>query len=257
MIARDGEPQVGGRRLPIRDRVLEEMRKPIHWLAEKPSAQALCDHLTRRKPSQDPRILWLAAATRGQRGEQAGIDPELDRFDRRHWAGADLGLTYMALEDHYHTLLFEHLLAACGMEPDLTVPKPYEFWRWLMNYLPDSIRFGPILVGESCGATLMAVLSETVNVFQEPELEARLRWITEEIVTDEIGHVVYSRARVTPRQMHWARRLVSPAARALVRAIPEAAALAGGAQSLFMRMLRGPVLTETALKWLKPALSEA
>ena len=250
MMARDGEASVSGRRLAQRDGVLEEMRKPIHWLGPAPRQEELVEHLSGRRPSQDPRILWLAAATRGQLGEQAGIEPELDRFDRRQWAGADLGLTYMALEDHYHTLLFEQLLRCCGIEPTLDLPKPYGFWRWLMNYLPDSIRFAPILVGETCGATLMVVLAETVGVFREPELEARLRWITEEIVTDEIGHVVYSRARVRPAQMRIARRLVRPAAKALVQGIPEAARLAGGPDQLVARMVRGPRLTQAALAWL-------
>jgi hypothetical protein len=250
MIARDGEPFVSGRRLAQREKVLEEMRKPIHWVGAKPRQEDLVDHLSGRRPSQDPRILWLAAATRGQLGERAGIDPELDRFDRRHWAGADLGLTYMALEDHYHTLLFEQLLRCCGIEPTLDIPSPYAFWRWLMNYLPDSIRFAPVLVGETCGATLMIVLAETVDVFREPELEARLRWIVEEIVTDELGHVAYSRARVRPAHMRIARTLVHPAARALARSIPEAASLAGGHDRLVERMVRGPLLTQAALAWL-------
>jgi hypothetical protein len=252
MMARDGEVWVSGRRLAQREVFLEEIRKPIHWVGPKPSQQELVDHLSGRRPSQDPRILWLATATRGQLGEQAGIDPELDRFDRRNWAGADLGLTYMALEDHYHTLLFEQLLRCCGIEPKLDVPRPYAFWRWLMNYLPDSVRFAPVLVGETCGATLMIVLAETVAVFREPELEARLRWITEEIVTDELGHVAYSRARVRPAHMRIARRLVHPAARALVQSIPEAASLAGGRDRLVDRMVRGPLLTEAALSWLGP-----
>jgi hypothetical protein len=254
MVARDGALDPGRGALPSRDAVLAELRlRRPRWHTAPPDGTAFARFTRRPSPADlDPRLVWLLAAAKANQGEQYGIELEIRRFAERNFAGIDRQFLYVAFEDHYHTQLLAELSRACGIEHEIGVPPWYHRGLIrLMNHLPDRLRFVPILCGEVMGAVIFQLLLDTVHVFhRDPEVEERMRWIVREVLIDEIGHITFSRARLSDGMLRLARRMMPSVARALARSMSEVVLLAGGAERLFERVRTGPML-EPETKWLR------
>jgi hypothetical protein len=246
MIARDGQLDPAAGSLPLRDQVLSDLRsRPVAWSGAPLEVGAYARYARRPSPADlDPRLVWLLAAAKANQGEQYGIELEIRRFAAREFAGVDRQFLYVAFEDHYHTRLLDELSRTCGIEHPIGIPPWYHcILIKLMNHLPERLRFVPILCGEVMGAVVFQLLLDTSHVFRgEPQVEERLRWILREVLIDEIGHITFSRARLSDEMLPLARRLMPAVARALVRSMSELALLAGGEQRVLERVRLGPRL---------------
>jgi len=110
----------------------------------------------------------------------------------------------------------------------------------IMQHMPGSIRYAPILCGEVLGAVVFEVLLERCDVFHDqPEVEARLRTLVSEILADETCHVLYCRSRLGPLGMLAARALMPVVAAVFTRAIPQLLELGCSARDLRARLRGG------------------
>jgi len=253
MVARDGALNPGRGSLPLRDRVLSELRQQLpQWRGAPPAAADFARFARSPAPADlDPRLVWLLAAAKANQGEQYGIELEIRRFAARDFVGVDRQFLYVAFEDHYHTQLLAELPRACGIDHSIGTPPWYHRGLIrLMNHLPEKLRFVPILCGELMGAVIFQLLLDTAHVFRaDPEVEQRMRWIVREVLIDEIGHITFSRARLPDEMLSLARRMMPSVARTLARSMSELVLLAGGAERLFERVRSGPRL-EPETPWL-------
>jgi len=91
-----------------------------------------------------------------------------------------------------------------------------------MQRLPGPLRFVPTLCGEVIGTIVFRRLLETSHLFaDQPEVEHRLRALLGEVLSDEVSHVLYCRARLGPMPMRIARAVRPLLARGFLTIVPE------------------------------------
>jgi len=235
---RDGVPDRAARRLSKREPLFAELaRDPVLWRADLDRA-AFERYLRARPPADlDPRLLWLLAAAKANRGERWAIERELARREARG-GPTDAWSEYIGIEETYHTRILADACRSVGFEAPLLDPPPGQrvFIRALLP-LPRRLRLPLTLASEIFGCVAFALLLERTDVFAErPAVAGRLRRLVREILTDEAGHVLYCSSRLGAAGLAAARLAVPLAGRALLRDLPEFAHLAGGERAFLERL---------------------
>jgi hypothetical protein len=239
---RDGDLDFAGRRLLHRERALEELEAhPTVWVGavDREAFRQAFERVGR--PDLDLRTLWLVGISKANESESWGVEGEIRRFLARGIDDVDPCEIYVLLEEQYHRRILAEACRTCGL--DQREPRPPLMIRALiriMQHLPGSIRYAPILCGEVLGAVVFEILLERCDVFREqPEVEARLRILVSEILTDETCHVLYCRSRLGPLGLLVARALLPLVAAVFTWAIPQLLELGCSAQDLQARLRRG------------------
>lgn len=253
MDERDGQMDLRLRTLATRETFFAKLDDaPVRWRDDFPIDAFRRQCLDRRATSGDPRVDWLVAAARANEGESYGVELELDRFEARHYEGADPHLVQVALEDRDHTRILARVCSVFDIE--LALRRPGLATRAVtraMNHLPTRFRIALILAGEVVGAVFFRVLLERCEVFRaDPACEERLRELIHEIVVDETGHVAFCRARVDESLLPVARFLAPRVAAGLLRDIPEFARLGGGRNAVLDRV-RAALPVPESVGWLE------
>ena len=165
------------------------------------------------EPKTNLQTLWAALAALANEGERYGVELETEKL-QPEGSRADQIMVYHVIQEDYHTGL---LLEACrlvGLE-GVTLRQPRALHRWIirgMAYLPDSVRYVLILVGEAVGTVALKMLHDTAHLFTETEEAAEhLRSILAEILYDECLHTVHCRSRIG-RVGGWVARALTPIA---------------------------------------------
>jgi hypothetical protein len=126
---------------------------------------------------------------------------------------------------------------------EVQIPLPNWNQRMLIQIimrLPDSIRWSLVICAEVVGSTVFEVLLQNCHLFSdEPEVEERLRSLLAEILRDEVLHVAYLRARLSPIGLEVARRLSPLIVRGALVDLPQLAALGATRRDLLTRMRAG------------------
>ena len=254
---RDGEPDVERRVLPRREAWFAELEsKPVAWRGEIDREGFSLQQRGERSAPLDARTVWLVAIAKANEGERYGVDIELDRFygpeAAEERAKADRLYLHLMLEEHYHTKILLEACRACGLS--VTPQRPPWTQRWLihgMQYLPERLRWIPVLAGEVLGTAVFHRLRDACHLFaEEPDVEARLRELLGEIALDEALHVAYLRARLGPVSVRVARWLLPIVAASVTRGVPQLAALGCTPREL-LEDLRAGLEIPPGVDWLE------
>ena len=237
--ARDGVPDRARRRLSNREPFFDEIdREPVVWKGD--IGKATFHAYLEKKPPEgmDRRMIWLLAAAKVNRSERYGIDRQLDRADK---IGSDGNrwTEFIGLEEVYHSRILADACRACGLDnPKIDPPPASRTFIHLITSLPERLHMPLVMAGEIFGCVAFQVMYENVDLFEEqPEVGARLRRLTQEILIDEMGHVAYCRSQLGRFGLFVARCLLPIIGSFLLHDMPEFAMLAGGS-SPFMKRVR-------------------
>jgi hypothetical protein len=207
---RDGPLDFEAQLLPHRERRLRELlASRVAWRGRLGDAGA--------------RGIWLAGLSKANESESWGAEGEYRRLRARGTRNVDPGELYVLIEEQYHRRLLAEAWHTCGFEPgDPLPPAPIRLLIRVMQHLPGWIRYAPILCGEVLGCVVFQELLDRCQLFSEqPEVEARLRTLIEEVLDDERLHVLYSRARLGAWGVRLARGLLPLVALVFTRSIPQ------------------------------------
>jgi hypothetical protein len=252
---RDGERDTETFALAKRESFFRDLEaKPVRWQGDLDET-GFYQHLREEAlPDVEPRTVLLVAAAKANRGEAYGVEIELDSFrTRSHRATENPLYLHLMFEERYHTRILVEACRTCGVEPEKLIPHGFErFMIHLMMYLPDRLRWIPILAGEVLGTEVFNVLRQNVHHFSsEPEVEDRLRMLFTEIWTDEVGHAAYLRAKVGPIGIRIARLLVPLLTGSLLRAVPQGYKI-GLTRKIILSRLRRGIEMPPAFEWMAP-----
>jgi hypothetical protein len=255
---RDGEPDVERRVLPRREAWFAELeKKPVAWRGPIDTEGFSLQQRGERTGALDARTVWLVAIAKSNEGERYGVEIELERFygpdAANERAKADRLYLHLMLEEHYHTKILLEACRSCGL--DVTPRVPPWTQRWLihgMQYLPERLRWIPVLAGEVLGTAVFRRLRDACHLFSdEPAVEARLRELLGEIALDEALHVAYLRARLGPAAVRAARWLLPIVAASVTRGVPQLAALGCSPREL-LADLRTGLEIPAGVDWMEP-----
>ena len=208
-------------------------------------------------PEIDARTLWLVAISKANEGESYGVDQELNRLLARGGTGLERSMMYLLLEEQYHTRILKEACKTCGIDVEFRAPKLIS--RMMIDaifHLPDRVRWTLVLCGEVLGATVFKLLLDNTRLFEdEPEVEARLRSLVEEIWRDEALHVAYLRAQLGPLSLRIARRLLPMVVRSVMTSLPQQLSALGCDHAELLARTRAGLEIPPGLEWLEPANS--
>ncbi len=256
LVDRDGEIDLPRQRLSRRETWFEELeKKPVEWLGDL-DLKGFYEHFRDIADRDiDQRTVWLVATAKANVGESYGVDIELSRFFRRPRSaeGADPLYLHLMLEEHYHTRILGTLCRTCGIEPERRLPSSLQrAIIHLMMYLPERVRWVPILSGEVLGCEVFRMLREGTSLFEaQPEVAERLDSLLREIWIDEVFHIAYLRAKVGPWGVRIARLLLPVIAWAVMRDVPQLHRLGWTRQSVLAR-LRAGIEIPKGIDWMAP-----
>jgi len=253
---RDGSIDLAGRQLTRREAWFDALAdKPVEWLGDVDLDGFYQHYRDTGAPEIDARTTWLIATAKANLGESYGVDIELSRFFRKPdaAAGADPLYLHLMLQEFYHTRILSMLCRTCGVEPERRLPTRFQrAMIHLMMYLPDRVRWVPILAGEVLGSEVFKMLRQGVRLFDEqPEVAARLDMLLSEISTDEICHVAYLRAKIGRIGVRVARHLLPIIAWSVMRDVPELHRL-GWTRKTVLDHLRAGIDIPDGIDWIRP-----
>jgi hypothetical protein len=251
--ARDGEPNLAAKTLTRREEFFRALdAQPVRWSgAIDRDAFARNLNCVLDDDKLDRKLVWLLAAAKSNRVEHYGVQLDLrlkgDQFG--DWAHGQ-HMTFIDLEEFYHTRILKDCVRLFDLEFDLAPPK--SFTRWFAGLVvrsPFRARLVTALCGELFGAVAFEVLWESADVFAEqPAVLERLRLLVREILIDELGHVAFGHAMLGRAGLLATRALFPTVASYFLRDLPEFAILAGG-RDAFLRRVAAFDLGSNAKLW--------
>ena len=220
---RDGDYDLAGRRLSRRETFMRELyEKPVDWDGGI-DVEAIQQHLAKTAaPQVDPRTAWVVAATKANESETYGVELEIDGLLARGEAAIDPRELFVILEERYHGQLLREAARTCGFDFEPTAPPWHRrLMIHIIYHLPERARWVPVLCGEALGSVVLKLLRDRSDLFAaQPEVESRLRELLHEIWVDEVGHVGFIRARLSPLGIRAARLLLPIVVLVLMRDVP-------------------------------------
>lgn len=259
---RDGTPDLPNRQLSKREQFFRLLdQEPIRWHGSI-DAEAFHGNLDRVLADEaiDRKIVWLLAAAKSNRVEHYGVELDL-RLKGAQFASYEHGehMTFIDLEEFYHTRVLRDCCRVFGLEFDLTPPK--SFTRWFASLVvrsPSRGRLVTALCGELFGCVAFQVLWETAEAFSsQPSVMERLRLLVREILIDELGHVAYNHAMLGPPGLAVARAFAPIVSYYFLRDLPEFSILAGGRGAFLRRVAEFDLGSNPKLWDLAPASGPA
>jgi hypothetical protein len=210
----------------------------LSWIASRPvmvgSTQRLDQStFSRNQAMRVPEVglsmqmLWTLCAASINLAEAWGVDYTFELRDHRDDTDP---YAWVLLEESYHTRLLGDCVRALGLE--MSIRPPRAVVRTLLKgtlRLPYSWSNMTILASEVIGLVAFKALQRTARELfaYEREVLARIDGIFDQIITDEIGHVMWLRSTMDSTRLALTRRLVPWVARAYLRDIPVVAMLLG------------------------------
>lgn len=228
---RDGTPDPRHHRLSRREEQLARLAAEPLRSALDLGRDAYLRNLERRRPEPglDDRLLWLLATAKLNQAERFGVG-----LAERHGihAGPDAApeMVHVILQEHYHSRLLAEVLAIFDL-PYPTLAPPWLFGtliRWAV-LVPERLSLPLAGASEIAGSVVLRLLRERgLALFaEEPAVAARIRLAYDEILADEICHVGYFAARMSPRARRIMHGLAPLVGRVIARQTPEIATLLG------------------------------
>jgi hypothetical protein len=227
---------------PVRFQLAERERFFAEFEANRPRAQYAADrdvflrHLRapRPDPTLDRRMLWLLATAKLNQSERFGVGlgevygKEQDKFD------TEPERLYVQLQEHYHSRILADVISMFGL-PFPTVPPRLALRATIRLFvaLPHEWTLPLVGASEVVGCILFRALrDEGVRLFaDDPPVATRIAQFYDEILADEVGHVGFIAAKLSPRWRAITRYLARAIAwRSIVGSVPELVVLFGKAE---------------------------
>ena len=219
---RDGVPCLATRTLSRREELARRMEARKVRRRGPPAVDPLVfqRNLARcaPEPGLDAATIWALAVAKGNRAERLGVEHKLARRGFEP-GGAEDPLTYVELQECYHTRLLLRVLEVIGLSAEIGLPASAltRAGVRLFGRLPR----GPLdvlaLAFEVVGISAFhALRMEARRLFaDEPEPLARIDAHFAQILVDEVGHVHFLRSRLGPAALALSHALLPFARRAL------------------------------------------
>ena len=242
LLRTDGAADPMLHRLEQRERFFAEIE------ADRPTARYVVDrgvflrNLRARHldPGLDRRMLWLLATAKLNQSERFGVGlgevygKEQDKFE------LEPERLYVQLQEHYHSRILADVIAMFGL-PFPTIPPRLALRATIRLFvaLPHEWTLPLVGASEVVGCILFrAMRDEGLRLFaDDPPVAARIEQLYGEILADEVGHVGFIAAKLSPRWRSFTRFLAREVAwRSIIASVPEIVLLVGRTE--LRRMLR-------------------
>jgi hypothetical protein len=236
---RDGEPDTKTKSFSVREKFFDELAKnPIAWKGAPPVDPAtysrneglnVPESALSAKTMLAQRALWALMTGKANRGEAYAVEQLMKRADYKK-GGADNPMTWIAIEEVYHTRILKDALKVLGLDMRV-LPPPMEIrpLAFLMARLPKYISNVFVMTSEVIGVATFKLLRDKAHELfaDQPEALARIDALFQQIIVDEVGHVNYVRSQLGPVRLWIAKKLVPVALAFLMRRGSEAELLFG------------------------------
>jgi hypothetical protein len=194
----------------------------------------------RPEPGLDRRLLWLLATAKLNQAERFGVGlgevygKEQDKFE------CEPERLYVQLQEHYHSRILADVISMFGL-PYPTIPPRFALRATIRLFvaLPHEWTLPLVAASEVVGCILFrAMKDEGMRLFSDdPAVAHRIAGLYDEILADEIGHVGFIAAKLSPRWRSVTRFLARRIAwRSIIGSVPEIVTLVG--KSELRRLLR-------------------
>lgn len=188
----------------------------------------------------DRRMLWLLATAKLNQSERFGVGlgevygKEQDKFD------TEPERLYVQLQEHYHSRILADVISMFGL-PFPTIPPRLALRATIRLFvaLPHEWTLPLVGASEVVGCILFRALrDEGVRLFaDDPAVAQRIERLYDQILADEVGHVGFIAAKLSPRWRLLTQFLAREIAwRSIVGSVPELGVLFGTAE--LRRLLR-------------------
>lgn len=244
LLRRDGAADALRFQLARRERFFAEIDATRPQASYDADRAIFLRNLRARRPETalDRRMLWLLATAKLNQSERFGVGlgevygKEQDKFD------TEPERLYVQLQEHYHSRILADVIAMFGL-PFPTVPPRFALRVTIRLFvaLPHESTLPLVGASEVVGCILFrAMRDEGVRLFaDDPPVAARIARLYDEILADEVGHVGFIAAKLSPRWRSLTRFLAREFAwRSIVASVPELVTLVGAAE--LRRLLRQP-----------------
>ncbi|MDP3734476.1 MAG: hypothetical protein Q8R37_04560 [Nanoarchaeota archaeon] len=180
---------------------------------------------TRRhpEPGLDKATLWALAVAKSNRAERDGVEYMLSRAGKNFYGPQD-PLTYISIEEFYHTRVLKDALNVLNLEMQhLPPPLMSRTIGRLMTQLPKPIANVIVFAAEVAGVAAFRLLRDKAyELFDDqPEPLKRIGELFQQIMVDEVGHVHYVRSQLGPARLKVAQAILPIVARGFINDIPE------------------------------------
>jgi hypothetical protein len=233
---------------PVRFQLRERERFFAQIDSTRPQARYIADrgvflrNLRARRPEAglDRRMLWLIATAKLNQAERFGVGlgqiygKEHDKFE------TEPERLYVGLQEHYHSRILADVISMFGL-PFPTIPPRLALRTTIRLFvaLPHEWTLPLVGASEVVGCVLFrAMRDEGLGLFaDDPPVAERIALLYNEILADEVGHVGFIAAKLSPRWRMITRFLAREVAwRSIVASVPEMVELIGKTELL--RLLR-------------------
>ena len=246
----DGVADLDRHVLARREAILQDL--PPLRAARAVDAATFRRNLARRtpEPGLDPLMLWLLATAKANQAERfaVGLAEVYGKLE-----ADDPVRVHITLQEVYHTRLLAGVVSLFGLAVRAQPPAwPARLFVKLLLALPERWQLPLAGAAEMAGCLLFKALSDrgVDLVATEPAVAARVRFLYDQILTDEIGHVGYVTLQLGPSGRALMRVLYRVLGPYLAGSMPELVALFG------RRELRARFRAEFRLEQLMVALPD-
>jgi hypothetical protein len=230
---RDGAPIQTRYSFLGREKFFQQLEaSPLRWAgAPLVDAEVFARNLNRRVPEEglDQATLWALAVAKVNRSERFGVERALARRGFSKDSAED-PYTYTEIEEFYHTRILRDVVESLGLHMEMQPPPPLtKLTIQGMVYLPKPIANVFVLAGEIGGVFSFARLMEMGRALlaPQPAVQKRVIELFEQILTDEIGHVLFLRSTLGPLRLKLVQRVLPLVMHQFLEDLPEMAQLFG------------------------------
>jgi len=224
---------------PVRFQLAARERLFADLEATRPTARHAADrevfvrnlYATRPEPGLDRRMLWLLATAKLNQAERFGVELG-ELYEKDHdKLETEPERVYVALQEHYHSRILADVVAMFGL-PYPTVRPRFALRTTIRLFvaLPHEWTLPLVGAAEVVGCVLFrAMRDEGVRLFaDDPAVAERIARLYGEILADEVGHVGFIAAKLSPRWRAVTRFLAREFAwRSILASAPEVVLLFG------------------------------
>lgn len=233
LIRTEGKADIMKYTLEKREQYFQQLQDSLVQSRYQPDEQEFLDAMFSRKfdPLRDRRLQWLLATAKLNQSERFGVGlgeaygKDQDKFSTQP------ELLYVQLQEHYHTRILGDVVSMFGLRMP-TIPPTFWMRQMVKSFvmIPHEKTLVFVAASEMVGCRLFSAMrDEGIRLFaDEPEIATQIENLYNEIFADEIGHVGFLAAKLSPTGRAMARWLSQKVVwRVIAGSVPEIGFLFG------------------------------
>jgi len=196
---RNGTPDIERRTLSHRERFFSDLEaQPVRYDQPVPRDEYLRILETGDPRRASPLSLWMAVMAMSNEAEAFVVKRELRQRRFKHSSLSD-HKTFINLEELYHTRILGEALST--LDVPLRMKEPHrvlKYWLMFVADMPKPFSYLAVFLGEIIGVLLfMELRDKAVELFgADTPVGRRITALLDEILIDEVGHMVYARSQL-------------------------------------------------------------